>query len=290
MRQSVNRRERSRRSNRPEYQSDSYYFDEDEYKDEYRHRKRYKKRRKRRKGLLDRILLVLGIIAGVLAVLAITALCLYEIYTVKTVHVEGNVHYFSQEIMDMVMTGKLGHNSLYLSLKYKDKSIEDVPFISAMDVDVVSPSTIKITVYEKPLAGCVQYLDSYMYFDRDGMIIETSGETTAGVPVVTGLKYDAVVLYEQLPVADADVFEKILSITQLLGKYNLTASQIAFDNIGNITVYCGTIRIALGNGDNIDEKITTFASILPELEGKSGTLKLENYSSDKNSFIFTPDN
>ena len=38
---------------------------------------------------------------------------------VTTVYVEGNIHYNKEEIMDMVMTGTLGNNSLYLALKYK---------------------------------------------------------------------------------------------------------------------------------------------------------------------------
>ena len=50
-------------------------------------------------------------------------------YKVTTVYVEGNVHYSNEEIMEMVMKGRYGHNSLFLSLKYKDKSIGDIPFI-----------------------------------------------------------------------------------------------------------------------------------------------------------------
>ena len=69
-------------------------------------------------------------------------------YTVTTVYVEGNVHYSNEEIMEMVMEGRYGHNSLFLSLKYKDKSIEDIPFIEKMDVSVLDPHTVKIEVYE----------------------------------------------------------------------------------------------------------------------------------------------
>ena len=37
-------------------------------------------------------------------------------YTVTTVYVEGNVHYTNEEIMEMVMGGRYGSNSLLLSL------------------------------------------------------------------------------------------------------------------------------------------------------------------------------
>ncbi|MDE6944115.1 MAG: FtsQ-type POTRA domain-containing protein, partial [Lachnospiraceae bacterium] len=82
-------------------------------------------------------------------------------YTVTTVHVEGNIHYTNEEIMEMVMGGAYGDNSLLLSLKYRDKGIENVPFIEMMDVTVEAKDTIRITVYEKALAGYVTYLGRY---------------------------------------------------------------------------------------------------------------------------------
>ena len=74
-------------------------------------------------------------------------------YTVTTVYVEGNVHYTNEEIIDMVMEGRYGNNSLLLSIKYKDKSLVGVPFVEKMEVSVMDPHTIKIEVYEKALAG-----------------------------------------------------------------------------------------------------------------------------------------
>jgi len=139
-------------------------------------------------------------------------------YTVTTIYVEGNIHYTNEEIINMVMEGHYGNNSLLLSLKYKDKSIVGVPFVEKMDVSVLDPNTIKIEVYEKSLAGYVEYLERYMYFDKDGVVVESSMEKTAGIPMVTGLKFDHVILYEPLPVENAAVFSSILSITQLVNK------------------------------------------------------------------------
>ena len=73
-------------------------------------------------------------------------------YKVTTVYVEGNVHYTNEEIMEMVMGGRSGDNSLFLSLKYRDKGIDDIPFIQTMDVSIEASDTIRIIVYEKALA------------------------------------------------------------------------------------------------------------------------------------------
>ena len=122
-------------------------------------------------------LLLLGVLLGYQYILTN--------YTVTTSYVEGNVHYTDEEILDMVMTGRYGNNSLFLSMKYKNKSISGVPFVEKMDVSVMDPHTIKIEVYEKALAGYVEYLENYMYFDKDGIVVESSNEQTKGIPLVT---------------------------------------------------------------------------------------------------------
>ncbi len=251
-------------------------------------RRQYPKKKKTKKTY-EKVLITLAVICLIVAALFITVLCLLEIYQVKTVYVNGNVHYTSSEIKDMIMVGDLGDNSIYLSLKYKNKTIEDVPFISAMNVEIVSPDTIKITVYEKNLAGCVEHLGEYVYFDRDGMVVECSPHTTEGVPVVSGLAFDSVVLYEPLPVSDEKIFELILTIAQLYDKYEMEAQRIQFVSGGNIVVHTGDIRAAMGKGENIDDKVMTLAAIMPNLEGQSGTVKLENYTKDSKNVIFKPD-
>lgn len=245
--------------------------------------------KKKSKKTYEKVLITLAAICLVAAILIITVLCLLEIYRVKTVYVEGNVHYSSSEIKDMIMVGDLGDNSIYLSLKYKNKNIEDVPFISSMHVDIVSPDTIKITVYEKSLAGCVEHMGEYVYFDRDGMVVECSPDLTEGVPMVSGLSFDSVVLYEPLPVSDVEIFETILTISQLYEKYEMRADRIQFSAGGNIVVHTGNIKAAMGKGENIDDKVMTLASLMPDLEGKSGTVKLENYTKDSKNVIFKPD-
>lgn len=210
-------------------------------------------------------------------------------YRVATVYVDGSLHYTNEEIMDMVMGGRFGDNSLYLSLKYRDKGIENVPFIEMMDVNIEAKDTIRITVYEKALAGYVRYLGRYVYFDKDGIVVETSEEETAGIPQVTGLAFDHVILHEPLPVDKPELFDEILNITQQLAKYSLVADRIYFDSSYQVTLYFGNAKVALGENVDIDEKIMKLQHILPNLLGKSGTLDMREYSEDTTSYSFEQD-
>ena len=207
-------------------------------------------------------------------------------YTVTTVHVEGNVHYSNEEIREMVMGGRFGNNSLFLSLKYKDKGMEDIPFIQAMDVEIEARDTIRIIVYEKALAGYVSYLGRYVYFDKDGIVVETSMEETAGIPQVTGLSFDHVILHEPLPVERPEVFNEVLNITQQLERYSMSADRIYFDTDYQVTLMFGEAKVALGDDQYIDEKIMKLQYILPDLIGKEGTLNMREYSEDTKSYSF----
>lgn len=229
-----------------------------------------------------RLIIVLGTIVVLLSVIYFLLIH----YEVKNVVVEGNKHYSSKEIQDMVMTGYLGDNSLYLSMKYKNKEISDIPFIETMDVIVTSNDTIKIMVYEKSLAGFVEYLGRYMYFDNDGVVIEAAKVPTKGIPQVTGLEFDHIVLYEKLPVDNDAIFQDILTITKLLNKYDIICEKIQFDANYQITLGYEKVKVNIGKLENLEEKLMQLPYILPSLEGESGTLDLQNYTSDKKSITF----
>lgn len=210
-------------------------------------------------------------------------------YTITTVYVEGNIHYTNEEIMEMVMGGRYGNNSLFLSLKYRDKGIDNVPFIQTMDVSIEAKDTVRITVYEKALAGYVSYLGRYVYFDKDGIVVETSQQKTAGIPQVTGLSFDHVILHEPLPVEKPEIFDEILNISQQLSKYSLSADKIYFDSDYQVTLIFGDAKVAIGDSQDIDEKIMTLQYLLPSLAGQSGTLDMREYSEDTTSYSFEKD-
>lgn len=233
------------------------------------------------KKVLIFLIIFLVLCAGILAA--------KEYFEITDVTVAGNDHYTEDEISDFIMSKPYERNSIYLYLKYNNRSVKNIPFVEQMDVEILSPSSVKITVYEKALAGYVEYLGHFMYFDKDGIVVESSARQISGIPFVTGLSFDHVVLYEKLPVEDDSVFLMILSITQLLNKYDITTDRIYFDFDGNITLYFGDARVYLGSSDYIDEKINEMHLLLPKLEGYSGVLHMENYSGEAGVFSFEKD-
>ena len=209
-------------------------------------------------------------------------------YTVKTVTIDGNIHYTDEEIKDLVMEGRFGNNSLYLAHKYKNREITDLPFVETISVEILSKDTVHISVYEKSLAGFIEFLGRYIYFDRDGIVVESSTVRTEGVPEVVGVDFDYVVLYEKLPASDPKLFAKVLNITKLMAKYGVEADRMFFKEGDEIVLYQKDITVNLGKEDNLDIKIMNLPSLLKNLEGMKGTLRMENYDENTKKVSFEP--
>ncbi len=241
----------------------------------------YKKRKNRWRG----VLIALGLVAIVLAVFYY----FISTYSIKNVYVEGNVHYTQEEIKEIVMDGPMSNNSLYLSLLYSNKGVENIPFVDVMDVIVLEPDTIKIVVYEKALAGYIEFMDSYMYFDRDGYVVETSTVKTLGIPQIEGLQFEHVSLGEKIPVENEDIFNSIMSITNLLGKYELNVDKILFQSNRDIMLFFRDVRVDLGQDVNLEEKIMVLPTFLEELEGQKGILRMADYTEEGGMTVFEKD-
>ena len=214
-----------------------------------------------------------------------------EIYRVDPakIYVDGNTHYSNQEIIDIVMTGPLGDNSIVLSMKYKNRKITDVPFVDAITVEVVSSDSIRIRVFEKALAGYVKYLDRYIYFDKDGTVVESSDVLTKGIPQVTGISFSGIQVGKPLTTDDTDIFFRTLDLTKLLAKYELSADRIHFHGNGEVTIYFGNIRVDLGTDEQgIEDKVMLLGTFLERVETLSGVLDMEEYN-EEGIYVFKPD-
>lgn len=226
-------------------------------------------------------------IAGILVILILSGvIVVLTQFNIETIQVTGNVHYTEDEIIQRVLGDEHWNNTLLLYLKNKIRPPEGIPFVQKVDVEFISRHVITITVYEKALAGCVEFMNEYMYFDKDGMVLESSSERMEDIPCITGIRFDQMIMYEPLPIEDKDFFHTVLTLTQLLQKYQIPAENIQFTSQKEIILYYENIKILLGDGSNIEEQISELGNILKSIEGKSGTLYMKDYSLEKGDVIF----
>lgn len=243
--------------------------------------KEERRRKKRRKiGLYILLILILLIAAGVFIVM--------NVFTVENVVVEGNELYSFTQIENMVLNDEYSWNSLYVDLKYRFVDIGEVPFVDTMEVSLDNPHTVHIKVYEKGMLGYL-YINSIgqnAYFDKDGFVVETSTEVIDGVPKITGISCEEVVLYEKLQLENSDILRDLLNLTQTLKKYNLLPDEIQYDSNMEPVLYYGTIQVKIGSEDNLSQKVVRLSIILPQLDGLSGTLHLETWTPETTDIIW----
>ena len=241
----------------------------------------YKKRKKRIGG----VLILLTVLAAILG----TVYYFISAYTIKNVYVEGNTYYTEQEIKDIVISGPMGNNSLYLSLKYKKSGFGNIPFVDNIEVDFLTKDSVKIIVHEKAMAGYIEFMDSFMYFDKDGYIVENSNVKMLEIPLVVGLQFSKVELGQKIPVKDDTVFAQIMSLHNLLKDFELRVDKIYFRPDEEIVLFFGDVRVMLGKGNYLQEKIMVLPKFLESLEGESGALRMEKYSQEGDMVSFEKD-
>ena len=128
-----------------------------------------------------------GIIIGVIMAILVILLVLVFSIRIKDVEVSGNKQYTKEQIESLLFDGKWSRNSAFCYYQNRFKEHKSIPFIEEYKINFKSPTKVEVVVFEKSVVGCVSYMSSYMYFDKDGIIVESSSEQLPGVPVITGL-------------------------------------------------------------------------------------------------------
>lgn len=227
---------------------------------------------------------------ALLGVAIVTCLCVVlsvsMMFRVKTIEYDGNTHYSDEELTNRIFKGKYNVNALVYYLFGKNQDKVTIPFVQDYEVDVIWPDGLKVYIYEKDIIGYISYMGCNMYFDRDGIIVDSSQELLQGIPEVQGLSYKNIVLHERLDVKNDRVFSMMLDLAQLFEKYNIQINKVFFDANMNITVQIGTIKVVLGNEDMLTEKVHELDMMMPQLAGRTGTVYLNNFGEDTKSVIF----
>ncbi|MEE0955612.1 MAG: cell division protein FtsQ/DivIB [Eubacterium sp.] len=133
--------------------------------------------------------------------------------------------------------------------------------------------------------------------DASGLEMETGEDSdyrpaVADVPRVTGLTDQNVEVGEKIkPICGEDeIFTRLQTITRLVNRFENMPDEIGVSEKGEITLAYngGEIQVLLGKGDLLEDQMARVSAILPQLEGMSGTLHLENFAEDTVNIVFDP--
>ncbi|MDE7326901.1 MAG: cell division protein FtsQ/DivIB, partial [Lachnospiraceae bacterium] len=219
-----------------------------------------KRRKKKRKFIVSTFLIIVLI-----------SIIFLKVFELKTFTVTGGSRYSEQEMRELLVTEPTDRVSLFFWLRMRLFGEGEIPFVEKVEIDLTGRGSVEVTVHDKLVTGCVEQMGSYLYFDREGMVVESSRVRLADVPVVTGLKFKKIVLRERMVTAKEGIFEVILSLTRLIRKEELAVTEIAFAQDGSVTLYIDGSVVLLGKREHYDEVLSVLKSLLLA----SGELKLK---------------
>ena len=233
------------------------------------------------------------ILAGALIILLLLLILLANL-RLKHISVYGNRKYSEQEITEMILPDGKERNPVIAFVRHKILPHRNYPFVSSYSVSFTGPTSCEIIVYEKNPIGYLEYMSEYMYFDKDGVIIESGTERMDSIPEITGIRFGKIVFGEKLAVSDPALYQKIMNITQQLTAFGISCRTIHFDSVQNVilTLGDGKIKVRLGSDDYLDSKLSVLHDCIGEMEsrGMSGTADLSGYHDlNSDSFTFLPD-
>ena len=218
---------------------------------------------------------------------------------ISEVRVEGGVFYSDGEIIERVFYDEASRRPLVALWREMTGKKVRIPFVEDYSVSLDGLGAAQITVKPKSMAARVDFMDSRLYFDMNGLVVESSPEIYPGIPRVTGLDIDYVVLGKTLPVSSRTVLSQLLQVTQFLSSRSIEwdgqdrlliniMDRIHFDGGGQIWLYADKLSVLLGTGSQLEGKLPVMADILPQLYGREGTLHLESFdfNSDDQTYRF----
>jgi len=225
---------------------------------------------------------------GFLILVGVPSVIFINTFQLKTVTFEGLTRYTNDEIQEKIINTELDRNALLLYLKYNYFTDVQIPFIEDIDLILIDNHTITIKVYEKKVIGCVEFLGDYLYFDKDGIIVESMANPLDDIPLVKGLRFNKIILHEKLEVQKAELFDVILNLTQHIEKLDLDIDTIHFNSKYEVTFDIDEIRVYLGKRDTYDEVLGELKNILKEVEGMKMNLYLDKYDKHNKRIIAKP--
>lgn len=240
---------------------------EEEEKIKNKKNKKKKKKNKYNVKLITFVSCFLLVIASV--IFASTA----PIFNIAKIEVTGNSKVQEENIKSLSGL-KIGENIFKFNSSVIS-NIKENAYIENVEVKRALPDTVKIKVTEREVKYQINLINSYVYIDKYGYILEKSAEKKA-VPTIVGLKIteDDLMKKTRLEGKDIETLNKILKITEAAKIINIDniITEINTENDTDYVLYIESEAktIYIGDTTNLTNKMLYIQKILQNEKGKSG--------------------
>jgi cell division protein FtsQ len=125
----------------------------------------------------------------------------------------------------------------------------------------------------------ISYSNQYIYFDKDGMVLQSSDQPLEDIPLFEIKNLTTFTLYSKVQMEDEGLLEQILNLANLFQHYEVSWDKVEFDTNDEAYLYTGDIKVLLGKKDNYDQEISALSSVLEKItkNNRKGEIDMRNY-------------
>lgn len=263
--QKKNKKEKDKIKENQEYQQYQEHNPQNKHKKATKRKKSKKKINKKIIGFFSIIILI-----AIIIVLALTA----PIFNITDITVKGNSQISSNMIISLSGLRK-GENIFKFNNSVEQK-IKENTYIESVDIKRKLPGTVEISVEERQIKYQINLINSYVYIDKNGYILENSSEKKE-VLVIVGLsiKEDEMMNEKRLKIEDLKKLNDIIKIIDAAKAINADSliTEINTEDKDNYVLYLESKskKVNIGDTSNLTNKMLYVQKILENEEGKSGT-------------------
>lgn len=208
-------------------------------------KKREKKSRRRKKSLLGKLLVIIGIVAGVL-IIASTSY-----FNVKSYDITGNSYYSDEEIVVMGNC-KTGGNIFWgTDLKDIKARLEKDAYMEDVHVKRALPNTIAIELKERKHVAAVVYGQHYVVIDKDGIVLRNT-EVDPKITSVYGLTISKIEVGQPIEVEEKVKLRQTLEMLSIMESKDMYFVKIEMTDSG-VDAYILDNLVCKGTPQNIME-------------------------------------
>ena len=225
-------------------------------------------RKKNRKIL--KISLLLFIILGVILFIFVS-----PVFNIRKIEVTGN-QIISSDTIESLSGIKRNENIFRISKKSINNRLKGNPYINEVEISRKLPGTVKLNIDERKVAYQVKIINSYVYLDYQGYILEVSSKEKQ-VPLIEGFHtdQDTILKSNRLSGSDIEYLKVLLKIMENAQKNDILkiiSKIIIKDNEYILDLKEEKKTVYLGNAKDITIQMYYVKSIIDNEKGKEGKI------------------
>lgn len=230
--------------------------------------KRIKNKKKRMKRILKWTSVLAIIIGGIVFALV------SPIFNIQEIKVVNN-ELINEETIKSLSELSVGENLFRFNKKKISKNIKSNPYIETVKIQRILPNKVKIEVQERKREYNIEFLNGFIYINKQGYILEISNEKL-DKPIIQGVSIqdENVEIGSRLNSEDLEKLGDVIQIIDICKNYELDTRVTSIDvtDKNEYSIYMETEKktIYIGDNTNLSTKMLYIQAILEKNQGKEG--------------------